>query len=90
MPGITATTDQDRQDARRGTAAALAIGQAPMPSAAGRTSYLLNVATFRGEQAVGASLAHRFDTAMPFAVTAGFAHSGGRNTGAKVGIAGEF
>ena len=80
----------DRRDARAGTAAAAALGQAPMPSEAGRTSYVLNGALFRGEQALGGAIAHRFDTSLPLAVTAGFAAAGNRNTLVRVGVAGEF
>ena len=87
---LFAITDADRRDARRGTAAAMAIGQAPMPSTPGKTSYLFNVATFPGQTATGASFAHRFGSALPFAVTFGISYAGGKNTGAKVGIAGEF
>ncbi|GGE07422.1 hypothetical protein GCM10011529_12300 [Polymorphobacter glacialis] len=78
------------RDARKGTAAAVAIGYAPMPSAPGRTSYTLNGSTFRGEQAIGGSVAHRFGTAQPFALTAGFAFAGEGNNAARVGVAGEF
>jgi len=81
---------RDRRDARSGVAAAAAIGYAPMPSEPGRTSYVLNGVTFRGREAVGGSLAHRLNTESPFAVTAGFAHGGGKNTMGRVGVAGEF
>lgn len=79
-----------RRDAQAGTAAAIAIGYAPMPSAPGRTSYAFNLATFRGEQAVGGSIMHRLGTAAPLAVTVGFSFAGHGNNGARVGIAGEF
>jgi trimeric autotransporter adhesin len=48
------------------------------------------MATFQGQSAIGASFAHRFGSALPFALTFGISHAGGKNTGAKVGIAGEF
>ena len=63
---------------------------AAMPSEAGKTSYSFNLATFRGEQAVGLSVAHRFATDVPLALTAGASHAGGRNTAVRVGVAGEF
>ena len=87
---LYAITDRDRRDAQRGTAAAVALVPAPMPSEPGKTSYTFNLATFRGEQAVGASIAHRFGTDNPFAFTAGVSYAGSRNTAARVGIAGEF
>jgi autotransporter adhesin len=80
----------DQQDMRRGIAAAVAMGSASMPSAPGRTSYTMNVATFRGEQAVGGSLMYRLNAADPMAVTAGISFGGKKNNAAKVGIAGEF
>jgi autotransporter adhesin len=83
-------TDKDRREARRGTAAAIAITTAPMPSEPGKTSYALNVANYRGEQAVGLSLAHRTSSDNPFAITAGASFAGGKDIGARVGIAGEF
>lgn len=83
-------TDRDRREAQRGTAVAVALTAAPMPSEPGKTSYTFNLATFRGEQAVGASIAHRFDTSAPLAFTAGVSHAAGRNTAVRVGVAGEF
>ena len=79
-----------RREARQGVAAAVAIGNAPMPSAPGRTSYVFNLATFRGEQAVGGSIMHRLPTSTPFAITAGFSYARNRNNAARVGVAGEF
>jgi autotransporter adhesin len=80
----------DRRDARRGTAAAIAIGQAAMPSAPGRTAFVLNAANFRGEQAVGGSILHRLGGDVPLAIGAGFAFAGGNNNAVRVGMAGEF
>ena len=42
------------------------------------------------ESGFGGSLAHRFDTHDPLALTAGVAYAPGGNTVAKVGMAGEF
>ena len=81
---------QDRKQSRRGIAATAAMTTAPMPSAPGKTSYAANSAIYRGEVAIGASLAHRLGGANPFALTAGVSHSGGRDTVARVGFAGEF
>lgn len=80
----------DRRAAHRGIAAAVAIGSAPMPSAPGRTSYDFNLATFRGQQAVGGSLKHRLDTKKSLAVSFGFSATGGRNNAARLGVSGEF
>ena len=93
-PGDLAALDRqmriDRRDARAGIAAATAMGYAPMPSQPGKTSYVLNGALFRGAEAIGGSVAHRFATDIPLAVTAGFAYGGNKNNTVRVGIAGEF
>lgn len=82
--------DHDRHEAQSGVAAAIALANAPMPSAPGRTTYALNGATFRSGQAVGGSVLYRLDTESPFAIGAGFSFAGGRNSGARIGVAGEF
>ena len=82
--------DHDREESRRGIAAAMALADAPFPSAPGKTSYAAKGAVFRGEMAVSASLTHRLDADTPLALSAGVAYGGGKNTGATVGIAGEF
>jgi len=87
---LYALTDRDRRDARRGTSAAMALTTAPMPSNVGGVSYTLNAATYRGEQAIGLSVAYRANTDNPFAVTGGISYAGGKSVGARVGIAGEF
>jgi len=87
---LFAITDRDRREAQRGTATAVALVAAPMPSEPGRTSYTFNLATFRGEQAAGASIAHRFNTDNAFAFTAGVSYAGSHNTAARIGVAGEF
>jgi autotransporter adhesin len=75
---------------KQGVAAAIAIANAPMPSAPGRISYAVNGATFRGEYAVGGSLMYRLPTANPMAINVGLSHAGKKNTGVRVGVAGEF
>ncbi|MFC4293660.1 hypothetical protein ACFO0A_01165 [Novosphingobium tardum] len=82
--------DRDRRDFKQGIAAATAMGQASFPSAPGRTSYVLNGATFRGETAVGGSIMHRFDGDTPFALGLGFSVAGHRNNAFRAGVAGEF
>ena len=81
---------QDRKDMRQGIASAVAIADAPMPSTAGGVSYAVNGATFRGEYAVGGSLAYRLNTETPTVVNVGFSYAGNNNSSARVGIAGEF
>ena len=75
---------------RRGIAAAVAVGNAPMPSSSGRTSYDFNLATFRGHEALGGSLKYRLGTVEPMAVSVGFAAGGRGNNVARVGLSGEF
>ncbi len=82
--------DVNRTEARRGIAAAVAMADAPFPSAPGKTSYAGNSALYRGEFAFSFSLTHRLNTDSPFALTAGISQSGGKNTAIRAGIAGEF
>jgi hypothetical protein len=79
-----------RDDGRRGAATAIAMGTASMPTATGRTSYVLNIAAYAGEQAIGGSLMHRLDTQNPFAITLGLARGRSRSMAVRVGVAGEF
>jgi len=81
---------RDRDDFKKGIAAATAMGQAAFPSAPGRTSYVLNGATFRGEAAVGGSLMHRFNSDAPIALGVGFSFAGKKNNAFRAGVAGEF
>jgi len=78
----------DRREARRGTAAAVAMSEAPMPSRDGGISYSLHGATYRGEYALGGSLKYRVNPA--FAVDVGLSHAGHKDTAARVGFSGEF
>ena len=86
--GATHLAIKARDEARRGTATAIAMSSAPMPSAPGRMTWATNVGTYDGEYAFGGSIAYRLDTRMPIAITAGVA--GSRSIGARVGLAGEF
>ncbi len=80
----------DRRDMRQGIAAAVAMGHASMPSAPGRTSFVVNGATFRGEHAIGGSILHRLPGSNPIAIGAGFSFAGNKNNAARIGLAGEF
>jgi autotransporter adhesin len=79
-----------RREERRGIAGALAMSSAPMPSAPGRTSWTVNTADFMGKVAVGFSIAHRFNTRVPFAMTAGYSATSDRTGLYRFGLAGEF
>jgi hypothetical protein len=59
-------------------------------SAPGRTSFVINGAAFRGEQAIGGSILHRLGGATPLAIGAGFSFAGNKNNAVRVGVAGEF
>jgi autotransporter adhesin len=80
----------DRRDVKQGIASAVAMANAPMPSAPGRASYAVNGAVFRGEYAVGGSLMYRIPGNVPVAVSAGFSYAGNKNNAARIGVAGEF
>ncbi|WP_210489969.1 hypothetical protein [Microvirga antarctica] len=90
LANLTRFSYESRREARQGVAAAMAMTTASMPSAPGRTSWSMNGASFKGEYAFGGSLAHRFDTQMPLAITAGYAYAGDNSHGVRVGLAGEF
>jgi autotransporter adhesin len=81
---------QDRRDMKQGVASAVAITNAPMPSAPGRVTYAINGAAFRGEYAVGGSMMYRLNTESLMAVGLGVSSAGNKNTAVRVGVAGEF
>jgi hypothetical protein len=78
------------QTVDHGITAAVALPSASMPSARGRTSWAVNAATFSGDVGAGASIAHRFDTSVPLAVTASYGYGGGSANVARLGLMGEF
>jgi hypothetical protein len=80
----------DRRDMKQGVAAAMAFAQAPIPSEAGRLTYALTGARFRGENAVSASVNYRLPTSRPAAIGVGFSYAGNKNTGVRIGVSGEF
>jgi autotransporter adhesin len=88
--GIGQYATATRREARQGIAAAMAMTSASMPSQPGKTSWTLNGATFRGEWAGGVGLAHRLDTTIPIALTAGYSYSQANQQGVRAGLAGEF
>lgn len=80
----------DRQEMRKGIAAAIAMPDAPMPTEPGRVGYAVQGGTFRGQYAAGVSLNYRLPTANPMAINVGASFAGDKNNGAKVGISGQF
>ena len=82
---LTTTIDKDAQ---QGIAAVAAMAHPHFPSAAGRTSYASNVATYRGEVGFSAGMMHRFEG--DFAITAGATYAGGDSATFRAGVAGEF
>jgi autotransporter adhesin len=82
--------DLDRTEMRKGVAAAVAMGHAAMPSAPGRTSFVLNGATFRDQAAVGGAFMHRLRGSVPLAIGGGFSFAGKGNNAFRAGVAGEF
>ena len=88
--GLAALARRFRDESRQGVAAAVAMGSAPMPSAPGRTSWAGNTSLFNGAVGLGGSVAHRFDTTIPLAVTAGYAYGGNKTHVARAGLEGEF
>lgn len=81
-------TSRDRREARRGTAAAVAMSEAPMPSRDGGVSYSVHGASYRGEYAVGGSLKYRISGGAAFDL--GVSHAGGKDTAIRAGVSGEF
>lgn len=79
-----------RTEARQDIAASIAMSSAPMPSTAGKTSWVMNVGYFKGETALGGSLTHRFDTAIPLGLTLGYSYGGSNSHAARLGLMGEF
>lgn len=82
--------NRDRRDFKQGVAAAVAMSQAPFPSAPGKVSYVLNGAVFRGQGAVGGSMMYRFKSDTAVALGLGFSYAGNGNNAFRGGIAGEF
>lgn len=84
-----AAVSEARSFAAKGVAAAMAMGDAPMPSAPGRTSWAAQLANYKGHSAMGASVVHRLATDMPLALSAGVSGASG-SVGVRVGLKGEF
>jgi trimeric autotransporter adhesin len=87
---LKSEVDANRTESRQGIAAAIALANAAMPSAPGRTSWAANVGHFKGESAFGGSLSHRLDFDNPFAISLGYSYGGGDSHAARFGLMGEF
>jgi autotransporter adhesin len=79
---------RDRKEAQRGTAAAVAMSEAPMPSRDRGISYSLHGAAYRGEYAIGGSFKYRINSAA--ALDVGLSHAGHKDTALRLGVSGEF
>lgn len=79
-----------QSESRQGIAAAMAMVQAPMPSAPGRTTWAANMAIYKGEWASGFAMAHRLPTSVPVSVHAALSLTSSGVPGARAGVAGEF
>jgi autotransporter adhesin len=88
--GLQSQISNNRSEARRGIAAAVATASAPMPSAPGKTTWQLRGSTFQSEYGVGFGFAHRLPTAMPLNVVGGYGNGGGAEHTGYVGLGGEF
>jgi autotransporter adhesin len=80
----------NRTEARRGIAAAVATASAPMPSAPGKVTWQIRGSTFQSEYGVGVGFAYRLHTSMPLNVVGGYGNGGGNQHTAYVGLGGEF
>jgi autotransporter adhesin len=80
----------NRTEARRGIAAAVATASAPMPSAPGKTTWQIRGSTFQSEAGFGFGFAHRLNTSMPLSIVGGYGNGGGTQHTAYVGLGGEF
>ena len=77
-------------ESRQGIAAAMAMAQAPMPSAPGRTTWAANMAVYKGQWASGFAFAHRLPTNQPININAAISLNASGVPGARAGLAGEF
>ncbi|MCR9121581.1 MAG: hypothetical protein NXH91_04860 [Phyllobacteriaceae bacterium] len=82
--------DQVQTESRRGIAAVMAMANAPMPSAPGRTTWAANMGVYKSEWASGFAVAHRLDTPKPSGITAAFSLNADGLPAARAGLFGEF
>lgn len=90
VSSLSNRVDGNQREARQGIAMAASMAQAPMPSAAGKTTWKFNNSIYKGYTATSLSLSHRLPTAVPVALTGGVA-MGFRNSALfTAGLQGEF
>ncbi|MGA9600699.1 MAG: hypothetical protein WBS22_10715, partial [Methylocystis sp.] len=80
----------NQREARQGIAIAYAGVTAPMPSAPGRTTWIVNAGVYKNESAIAGSIAHRLDLPIPLALVAGVSVGTRNSVAAKGGLQGEF
>jgi hypothetical protein len=81
----------NRREARQGIAIAYVGGaNAPMPSAPGKVTYILNAGAFKNQGAIAGALSYRLPTSFPLALTAGVSVGFNSSAAAKGGLQGEF
>jgi autotransporter adhesin len=90
ISGLQSQIFDNRTEARRGVAAAVATASAPMPSAPGKTTWQVRASTFQSEYGLGFGFAHRLNTSMPLSIVGGYGNGGGNEHTAYVGLGGEF
>ncbi len=82
--------NQLRLESRRGVASAMAMANAPFPSAPGKASYAANTAVYRGEVAGSISMSYRLTGVKAMAISGTVSYAGEDDVGARIGVAGEF
>jgi len=81
----------NRREARQGIAIAYVGGaNAPMPSAPGKVTYILNAGGYKNQGAIAGALSYRLPTSFPLALTAGVSVGFNSSAAAKGGLQGEF
>jgi autotransporter adhesin len=90
ISSLQAQIGDNRTEARRGIAAAVATASAPMPSAPGKTTWQIRGSTFQSEAGFGFGFAHRLKTSVPLSIVGGYGNGGGTQHTAYVGVGGEF
>jgi len=90
VSSLSNRVDGNQREARQGIAMAASMAQAPMPSAAGKTTWKFNNAIYKGYAATSLSLSHRLPTAVPVALTGGVAMGFRNSTLFTAGLQGEF
>jgi autotransporter adhesin len=75
--GLQTQINDNRIEARRGIAAAAAIGGATVALNPGQTSFTLGTAVYREAGAVSANLTHRLNTTIPLYLSGGYSNGGG-------------